>query len=256
MRPNRVRQLLASGQPVLNGWLLLPDSLSAELMSHAGFDSLTVDMQHGMIDFQSALSMLTAISTTQTTPLVRVPWLDPGLVMKTLDAGAYGVICPMINSRQQAQQFVAATRYAPTGNRSFGPLRAALYAGDDYALHANDTVLNLAMIETAQALDKIDDILSVEGLDAIYIGPADLSLSMKGKAVHDTMEGDIGDAIRHILARAKAHNVFAGTHTSSTQFALKMLELGFRFVTCCNDTRLIAAGASNAVREMRGGLKQ
>jgi 4-hydroxy-2-oxoheptanedioate aldolase len=251
MRENRVRTKLMKGEPVLNGWLMVPSSLSAELLAHSGFDSLTVDMQHGMIDFDSALAMLTAISTTSATPLVRVPWLDPGIIMKTLDAGAYGVICPMINSREEAETLVAATRYAPRGNRSWGPIRAALYAGGNYLEEANDTVLNFAMIETAQAVERIDEICSVPGLDAIYVGPADLCLSLTGKVQTDTMEGVVGDAIRHILARARAHGVFPCTHTSSAPFALKMLELGYTFVTCANDAKLLSAGAADVVAEMR-----
>lgn len=254
MRENRVRTSLTNGTPVLNGWLMLPNSLSAELLAHSGFDSLTVDMQHGMIDFDAALAMLTAISTTPTAPLVRVPWLDPGIIMKTLDAGAYGVICPMINSREEAETFVAATRYAPRGNRSWGPVRAALYSGGDYLAGANDTVLNFAMIETAQAVERIDEICSVPGLDAIYVGPADLSLSLTGKVQYDTLEGEVGQAIRHILERARAHGVFPCTHTSSTSFALKMLELGFGFVTCASDAKLLTGGAADAIAEMRAGL--
>ncbi|CAN7736503.1 MULTISPECIES: HpcH/HpaI aldolase family protein [unclassified Caballeronia] len=251
MRENRVRTLLTDSKPVLNGWLMLPSSLSAELMAQAGFDSLTVDMQHGMIDFPCALSMLTAISTTSVTPIVRVPWLDPGIIMKMLDAGAYGIICPMINSREDAELLVASTHYAPRGKRSWGPLRAVLYAGTDYLSGANDTVLNFAMIETAQAVDRIDEICSVEGLDAIYVGPGDLSLSLTGRPQADTMEGEVGDAIRYILAKAKEHGVFPCTHTSSPQFARKMLDLGFRFVTCSNDSRLITAGANDAVAQMK-----
>ena len=120
--------------------------------------------------------MLQAISTTDTVPVVRVPWLEPGILMKTLDAGAYGVICPMVNTREDAQKLVAWTHYAPRGTRSFGPVRALLYGGADYPQHANDTIVTFAMIETAQALDNLDEILSVEGLDAVYIGPSDLSL--------------------------------------------------------------------------------
>ena len=122
--------------------------------------------------------MLQAISTTDTVPVVRVPWLEPGILMKALDAGAYGVICPMVNTREDAQKLVAWTHYAPRGTRSFGPVRATLYGGADYPQHANDTIVTFAMIETAQALDNLDDILSVEGLDAVYIGPSDLSLAL------------------------------------------------------------------------------
>jgi 4-hydroxy-2-oxoheptanedioate aldolase len=141
MRENRIRSLWSQGEAAVNGWLAIPSAFSAETMAHAGWDSLTIDMQHGVIDYQAAVNMLTAISTTPTVPIVRVPWLDPGIIMKMLDAGAYGVICPMVNTREDAEKLVAATHYPPRGTRSFGPIRALLYAGADYARHANDTVI-------------------------------------------------------------------------------------------------------------------
>jgi 4-hydroxy-2-oxoheptanedioate aldolase len=254
MRENRIRALWAAGKPVLNGWLMVPSSFSAELIAHSGFDSVTVDMQHGMIGFDAALAMITAISTTASMPVVRVPWLDPGMIMKVLDAGAYGVICPMVNTREQAETLVAATRYAPRGNRSWGPVRGALYGGSDYLQGANETILNFAMIETAQAVENIDEICSVPGLDAIYLGPADLNLSLTGSVQTDTLDGPVGEAVRHILARAKAHGVVPCAHTSSPGFALKMIELGYRFVTCANDAKMLSTGGAQTIAEMRAGL--
>ena len=130
-------------------------------MAAQGWDSLTIDLQHGLIDYQVAVGMLQAISGGPTTPLVRIPWLDPAIIMKLLDAGAYGVICPMINSAEETERFVAACRYPPAGIRSFGPLRARLYAGSDYFKEANRTILAIAMIETHSALEHLDEILSV-----------------------------------------------------------------------------------------------
>src|SRR5262245_42460911 len=173
MRENRIRTLWREDKTVINGWLAIPSTFSAETMAHQGWDSLTIDMQHGIVDYQAAVHMLTALSTTETVPVVRVPWLDPGILMKVLDAGAYAVVCPMINTRADAELLISATHYQPRGTRSFGPARALLYGGPDYARHANDAIVVFAMIETKQALDNLDDILSVEGLDAVYIGPAD-----------------------------------------------------------------------------------
>ena len=251
MRENRIRTMWKQGAAVVNGWLAIPNVFSAETMAHAGWDSLTVDMQHGVVDYNATLAMLTAISTTPAMPLVRVPWLDPGIIMKVLDAGAYGVICPMINSRVEAQMLVAAMRYPPKGVRSFGPIRALLYAGADYPEHANDSVLAFAMIETRQALDNLDDILAVEGLDAVYIGPNDLSLALGCKPKLDQEEKLVVDAIDHILARAKKHGVVAGIHNGTTGYALKMIAKGFQFVTIGSDSRFMAAGAQQAVAAMR-----
>jgi 4-hydroxy-2-oxoheptanedioate aldolase len=251
MRENRLRTLWSAGQSVHNGWLAIPNGFAAEVMAHQGWDSLTVDMQHGVIDYAALVPMLQAISTTATVPIVRVPWLEPGIVMKTLDAGAYGVICPMVNTREDAQRFVAYTNYAPRGTRSFGPVRASLYGGPDYAQRANDTIVRFAMIETAQALDNLDDILSVEGLDAIYIGPSDLSLALGCRPVFDDVDPPVAQAIDHIVARAKVHGVVAGIHNGVPDVAKARIAKGFRFVTLGSDARLLAAGSQQLLAAMK-----
>lgn len=255
MRENRIRSIWNAGGAVLNGWCAIPSAFSAETMAHQGWDSLTLDMQHGVIDYQAAVDMLTAISTTSTVPMVRVPWLDPGIIMKMLDAGAYAVICPMVNSRADAEKLVSAMRYPPRGQRSFGPIRAQLYAGSDYARHANDTVVCFAMIETRQALDALDDILSVDGIDAVYIGPSDLSLSLGCTPKFDQDEKPVVEAIDHILARARAHGVVAGIHNGTPEYALAMIEKGFQFVTVGSDARFVAAGAQQVVKTLRDGTR-
>ena len=252
MRANKLKEIWAKGDAVVNGWLSIPSGFSAEVMSHQGFDSLTIDMQHGVVDYQVAVSMLQGISTTGVVPLARVPWSDPARIMKILDAGAYGVICPMISTREDAQKLVAYSHYAPQGTRSFGPIRASLYGGADYPTHANDTIVVFAMIETAQALDNLDAILSVEGLDAIYIGPSDLSLALGCKPSFDEPEPKAVEAIDHILARAKAHGVTAGIHNGEAKVAKARSEKGFRFVTVMSDTRFMVAGAQAALKVMRG----
>jgi len=233
MRENRLRTMWKAGEAAVNGWLAIPNSFATETMAHQGWDTLTVDLQHGVVDYQAMVTMLQAISTTPTVPVVRVPWLEPGILMKTLDAGAYGVICPMINTREDAQKLVAYTHYAPRGTRSFGPVRALLYGGADYPQHANDTIVTFAMIETAKALDNLDEILSVEGLDDV--------------------DPKAAEAIDHILERAKAHGVVAGIHNGTAESALKRIAKGFQFVTVSSDARLIAAGAQQIIGKMRAG---
>ena len=251
MRENRLRALWAQDKAAVNGWLAIPNGFSAELMAHQGWDTLTIDMQHGLIDEAALVPMLQAISTTATVPIVRVPWLEPGILMKALDAGAYALICPMINTREDAQKLVAWTHYAPQGTRSFGPIRATLYGGADYAQHANQTIVTFAMIETAQGLDNLDSILSVEGLDAIYIGPSDLSLSLGCKPVFDDLDPKAQQAIEHIVSRAKAHGVVAGIHNGRADVARARVDLGFRFVTLGSDARLLAAGSQDLLKAMR-----
>jgi 4-hydroxy-2-oxoheptanedioate aldolase len=251
MRENRLRTLWQNDQPALNGWLAIGNPFSAEVMAHQGWDSLTIDLQHGVVDYQAMVGMLQAISTTPTVPIVRVPWLEPGILMKTLDAGAYAVICPMVNTREDAQKLVAWTNYAPRGTRSFGPVRAAIYGGADYPTEADRTIVRFAMIETAQALDNLDAILSVDGLDAIYIGPSDLSLALGCNPSFDDVDAPVAQAIAHILARAQAHGVVAGIHNGRPDVARARIAKGFRFVTVSSDARLIAAGAQQVVAAMR-----
>ena len=253
MRENRLRTLWQNDQAAVNGWLAIPNSFSAEVMAHQGWDTLTIDLQHGVIDYAALVPMLQAISTTPTVPIVRVPWLEPGIIMKSLDAGAYGLICPMVNTREDAQKFVAWSSYAPRGTRSFGPIRALLYGGADYPAHANDTIVRFAMIETAQALDNLDAIMSVEGLDAIYIGPSDLSLALGCRPVFDDVDPPVAQAIDHILERATAHGIKAGVHNGIAEGALARIAKGFRFVTIGSDARLMAAGSQQVLAKMRAG---
>ena len=153
MFTNPVKERLKAGEPVLNGWLHIPSSLTAEAMAGAGFDTLTLDLQHGPYGLEAVLPMVQAISSTATVPLARVPWNEPGVVMKLLDMGCYGLICPMVSTRAECEAFVGACRYPPAGYRSFGPTRVRLGVGDSYAARANDQILTFAMIETAAALE-------------------------------------------------------------------------------------------------------
>lgn len=253
MRENRIRTIWANGGAVVNGWLAIANTFAAETMAHQGWDSLTIDLQHGVVDYQAAVSMMAAIATTQTVPVIRVPWLEPGILMKSLDAGAYGVICPMINTREEAQKLVAWTHYAPQGTRSFGPVRALLYGGADYPEHANKTIVTFAMIETRQALDNLDSILSVEGLDSIYIGPSDLSLALGCRPAFENCDPPVEQAIAHILDRANAHHLKAAIHCGTPEGALQRIGMGFKFVTVSSDARLMAAGAQQVMAKMRAG---
>ena len=251
MRENRLRKIWSENRVVVNSWLAIPSSFSAETMAHQGWDSLVIDLQHGMIDYAQMVPMLQAISTTATVPIVRVPWLEPGIIMKSLDAGAYGLICPMVNTKEDAERLVSYTRYAPQGTRSNGPIRALLYGGADYQKHANDTVVVFAMVETKQALDNLDAILAVKGIDAVYIGPSDLSLALGCRPVFDDVDPPVEQAMDHILARCKAHGVKCGVHNGLPAVAKARIAKGYDFVTVSSDARMIAAGSQALLGEMR-----
>jgi 4-hydroxy-2-oxoheptanedioate aldolase len=251
VRENTLKTIWARGEAVVNGWLSIPSSFSAEVMAHQGFDSLTVDMQHGVVDYQVAVTMLQAISTTPAIPLARVPWNDPARLMKILDAGVYGVICPMINTREEAEALVRACKYAPRGYRSWGPVRASIYAGADYGDHANEDIVVMPMIETAQAVGNIDDILSVKGVDAVYVGPSDLSLTLGCKPRLDQTDPPVVEAQLKIVAACKRHGVAAGIHNGTAAYALKMIEAGYQFVTLASDSRHMAMKAAEEVGAVR-----
>lgn len=256
MRENRLREIWGRGEAAVNGWCSIPAGFTAEVMAHQGFDSLTVDMQHGVVDYQVAVSMLQGISTRDVVPLARVPWNEPAYIMKILDAGAYGIICPMINTRADAELLVGAAKYAPRGFRSFGPVRASLYGGADYAQRANDTLLVIPMIETAEAVKNIDDILSVPGIDAVYVGPSDLSLTLGCTPKLDQTEAPVVEAQKVIAAACKRHGVVAGIHCGTAAYALTMIADGYQFVTLASDSRFMAAKAAEEVGAVRkSGVK-
>ena len=257
MRKNKIKQMMAEGKPVINGWCAIPSTASCEAMAQQGGDSLTVDMQHGLVDYSNALPMMQTISTTNVTPLARVNWNEPGQIMKILDAGCYGVICPMVSNKEEAKRFVQACMYPPKGYRSFGPIRGLIYGGSDYAEHANDEILKLAMIETEESLEKLDDIMSTPGVDGIYIGPADLSLAIGEKPGFDRPENSKAySEILRILEHAKKNNIFAGIHNGSPEYATKMIEKGFNFVTIASDLRALSSGAKSVVDKMKGSFSK
>lgn len=242
MRPNRLREIWAQGRSATNCWLALPSLLSAETMAHQGWESLTVDMQHGPIDDAMAYAMLVAVSTTDAVPLLRVRWNEPGAVMRALDWGAYGVICPSIDTAEECARFVGAARYEPNGYRSIGSARATLYAGRDYMAKANETVLAIVQIETKEGLENVDAIAAVPGLDMLYVGPSDLGLSLGRTAKPDQTDEVVVAAIDRILAAAHAAGIRAGIYCASAEYALAMMKKGFDLVTVLSDTAMLRHG--------------
>ncbi len=254
MRANKLKQIWAAGGASIDGWLSLPSPVSAELMAHQGYDSLTIDLQHGLMDYQVALGMLQAISTTDVVPLARPPFIEEGILGKLLDAGAMGLICPMVNTRTDCERFVAACRYPPLGARSHGPMRAFLYAGADYFKHANSEVALLAMIETKEAVANLSDILSVPGLDGIYIGPSDLAISLGLLPSLDPSDKTVRAAIAEVLKVTRANNKIAAIHCGDPPFALEMIAQGFQHATVGSDARHMTLTTKAKVAVMRDSL--
>ncbi len=247
MKPNAAKARLASGGRIVNAWCSIASAHTAEALAHQGFDSVTIDLQHGAIDYMAAFHMLQAISTSPATPLARVPGNEPGLLTKLLDSGAYGLICPMINQAAEARAFVSACRYPPDGQRSFGPNRAQYYAGPEYWRHANRETLLFAQIETAEAVDNLEAILATPGLDGIYVGPGDLSLSLGAEPSMAPEDPKVVRAISTILAKTRAKGLFAAVHTDGPVTAKKRFREGFQLCSLQTDMRMLLTAARAAV---------
>lgn len=252
---NNVKTIWASGKAVVNGWLAIPSAFTAEVMAQCGFDSVTVDMQHGIQDYQSMVTCFQAMHGHPVTPMVRVPWNEPGIIGKALDGGAAGVICPMINTKKEAEAFIAACKYPPAGTRSNGPIRAGMYGEPtSYQKTANDETLCIPMIETKTAIKNLDAILDVEGIAGIYVGPSDLGFSYGLPPILNRKEPEILKIYDKIIKECAKRGIFPGIHTGGAEDALNCLRMGFKMVTVSSDISLMAAFAKASVAQTRKGL--
>ena len=248
---NNLLKIWKNNKVVVNAWLSIPNSFTAEAFGKMGWDSITIDMQHGQTDYSASLPMLQAISSSPSTPMVRVPWFEPGIIMRMLDLGVLGIIAPMINSKEDCEKFVSYCYYPPIGQRSFGPMRAQLVHGSNYFKNANQNILSFAMIETQQAVDNLDSILSVPNLTGVYIGPADMSSSYGMKPKFDVKEDPVFSNIKLIAKKANEYGKIAGIHNGTTQYAKEMIELGFKLVTISSDFRSMSAHAQSVIDDMK-----
>lgn len=230
-----------------NVWLSTPSPQLAEIFSKSGFDSVTVDLQHGLSDYTSAVDCFRAIALHGAEPWIRVPWNEPGLIMRGLDAGARGIICPMVSNPAEAEAFVGACRYPFDGGyRSFGPIRAATMM-DDYVKRSSELVTALAMIETKEGFEKVEEIAKTPGLDGFYIGPSDLSLAFDMDPGQDKTDEPFLTLVDHIRETAHAHGKVCGIHAITAAYGRKMLDRGFDLVTATSDVLLVANGARDAI---------
>jgi 4-hydroxy-2-oxoheptanedioate aldolase len=252
MTANRLKERLNAGKPCINGWLLLPSTFAAEVMAQSGWDSLTIDLQHGLHDYTSAVSAIQAMQAHPVTPLVRVPVNEPGIIGKVLDAGAWGVICPMVNTAADARALVQSCLYPPQGARSYGPIRARGYGGKEpYHDIANDQILVLPQIETIEAVRNITQILDVPGVSGIYIGPNDLGFSMGLVPTLDRREPEILAIYDTLLKEASKRRLIACIHNASPVYAAEMIKLGFQLVTVASDVNCMATAARESVLTTR-----
>lgn len=251
MKVNTVKEKLAAGQPAVGTWLGLCSPIAAEYMAHMGWDWLVVDTEHSPIGFETTVHCFQAICTTPTIPMARVAWNDPTLIKRLLDAGALGLVVPMVNTVEQAEQAVAAMKYPPKGYRSLGGGRCMVY-GDDYFSWANDQVACIVQIEHIEAVRNAEAILSVEGVDACFIGPNDLAGSIGIKPDLGAGDPRHEEAIQEVLRAAKKVGTPAGIHVPNAEHVSRRIEQGFQFIACASDAAFMRAGTRQAISAIKG----
>ena len=251
MKANLLKKKIAEGVRAVGGWAAIPDPYACEVYAAQGWDSVTIDMQHGAGNINDAVPLMAAIqSGGDATPLVRVPWNDPGQIMRALDAGAMGIICPMINTKAEAEALVQSSRYPPMGERSFGPYRASQY-GADYWQKANEEILLFAMVETRQAVSNLEEILSVKGINGVYVGPSDLGFSYGLVPKLDREEPEILKIYEKIVRECGKRGLYPGIHCSGAEGAVRAINMGFKLVTLSNESGLMMTYAKMQVNQTR-----
>lgn len=246
MTKNALKASWQNGDSTLGLWLSSPSSAAAEVLADLGWDYINLDLQHGLNDYTAIVPMLRALTGAAPTVTCRVPWNEPGIIGKVLDAGAMGVIVPMVNTPEEAQAAVRAARYPPLGARSYGPIRAARVFDGDYASEANDAVACIPMIETAQAVENLDAILDTEGIDAVYVGPADLAISYGLPPGPDNEDERFQSALAKIVEGCRKRGIAAGIHTVPGLVGTRVSQ-GFQMVTVTSDLGAMVAGAKAAL---------
>lgn len=238
MRPNKLKEMAAAKQTAIGGWVGFTP-YAAEVMGHCDLDAVVVDLQHGPLYLDGAVPILQAISATPAMPMARLSVNQFFEINKLLDAGAYGLICPLVDNAKDATSFVTACHYPPLGTRSFGPTRGPLYGGADYFKYANETILKLAMIETTDGMKNLESILKVKGLDGIFVGPSDLSLALGASPAANYKADPLKAAIEKLYKAARKHKKMIGIFCLSIEFAQDMKRMGFDFVVLANDAFLL-----------------
>jgi 4-hydroxy-2-oxoheptanedioate aldolase len=247
---DRSRFLIGDG-PLYGGWCAIPDSFAAEIMGVAGFDWCCVDLQHGMAGDEILMPMLQGLGLSKTPTIVRVPWNEPAYIMRALDAGADGVLVPMVNDVAGARAAVGACRYAPQGFRSWGPTRAALHSGARAPHEVNTDVLCIIMIETLEAAEQLEEILAVPGIDGVFVGPSDLAVSL-GFDPRGSMGPTYRDVIQRILHGCRDRRILSGIFCNDLDAVRTYRKMGFRLLAVQSDVRMLRSAAELALRELRG----
>jgi 4-hydroxy-2-oxoheptanedioate aldolase len=254
MRANPVKQALKAGQPSVGTWLSLGSITAARFMARAGFNWLTVDMEHSLVGWETAAYIFATVADAGCTALLRVPANRLDHIKRALDNGAHGIVVPMVNSREEAIAAVAATKYPPAGTRSVGGSAHALNFGataNDYYAHANEEILVVLQCEHIRAVEEADSIFSVPGIDAIFVGPNDLAASMRSSDGKPPSGEATSRAMKHILETCRKHRVPAGLHCANATEAKLRIEEGWQFIAIASELKMML-NAAGAVMEQLG----
>jgi 4-hydroxy-2-oxoheptanedioate aldolase len=245
MREDRIRKAAKDGRTLYNAWLTLNNPFLIELIGEAGWDCLTIDQQHGLGGNEALVGCLTAARASGLPAIVRVTENSPGLIGRALDAGAQGIMCPLIGSVEDADAFVQAVKYPPHGNRSWGPYRARLdHPGADYFKIANDWTIACPQIETRGALDQLDEILALDGVDMVCFGPNDLSVALTGRL--DIWAQEVKEAMTLVLSKCREMSVIPFVFANDAEYAKARLKEGWGMVAVGTDAGWFAKGAAEA----------
>jgi len=252
MAIDAIRERWRAGEPAVNAWLMRDDVAGAASIAAAGFDGVVADLQHGRMTEPSLERFAAEVEAAGAVPMVRLRWNAPAEVMRVLDLGVRGVISPRVGAAAEAAALVSASRYPPLGTRSYGPIAGAFGAGAGHVAEANRRVLVFAMIETAEGLADVDAIAATPGLDGLYVGPADLSLSIGLDTFADFTDPRLLEALDAVVAAARSHGIAAGVHTTSPERSRAMVERGFAFVTPLVDEDPAATDHASVLAATRG----
>jgi 4-hydroxy-2-oxoheptanedioate aldolase len=252
MRDNYVRTKALAGKPTIGNFLGLGSPNVAELMAHAGYDWLVIETEHNGLDAAEVQHMLMAMNGTNAIPIVRIPSTNPVYIQRALDLGGMGIVVPMVKTAEEARAIVSATRYPPEGTRGFGPLRASHYTYDnaDYFTRANEHVLITLIIETKEALDNLEEIALVPGIDVLFIGPADLSIAL-GKSPLDPASAELEAALNRALEVGRKTGKAVGYGTSSPEGLEKLISQGFTWIVYGPDYWLIKSAIQPGMERFR-----
>lgn len=253
-RAPSLRPCWQAGEVTLGAWCMMPGALGVETVAGLGFDWVLIDMQHGCMGYEGALDMIRAADIAGVCPVVRVPWNEPGIIGRVLDAGALGVIVPMIETVEDAKRAVDACRYPPEGRRSFGPVRVGMRDGMGYATSANERVAVIPMIETARALEAVEDIVALPGVDAAFVGPFDLSLALGLPPGDNDGKPAFDEAIIKVTSACKAHGKAAAVLSNAAVAPLRV-DQGFQMISVTTDTAALASASAASLSAVRAKME-